>query len=360
MNPIKVLLVDDSVTVRQLLVEALAVDTEIQVVGTAPNGALALTMLPRLQPDVVVLDIDMPVMDGLEVPAPRPADVSQAAAAGVRTYTTHGAATALQALWFGASDYVAKPTATGFEAAVVQARRSCCRASRRSRARRPQHARRDGAAPGASRAHARAAAHRRARAAALRTWSRSAPRPAGRARWPTCSARCPATSRCRCWSCSTCRRCSRATSPTGCRRSASCPCAKPSTAPHSNRAPSGSRPATSTTVVRDGTTLRGLDQGPTENACRPSVNPLFRSVAEVFGPGALGVVLTGMGQDGLDGAARIRARRVVIAQDEASSVVWGHARFGRARRARRHGAAARPDRRAILARVRAHGGRRAA
>lgn len=79
------------------------------------------------------------------------------------------------------------------------------------------------------------------------------------------------------------------------------------------------------TVGRDGPQLRlWLDQGPPENACRPSVNPLFRSVADVFGHGALGVVLTGMGQDGLDGASRIRAARgQVIVQDEPSSVVWG-------------------------------------
>jgi len=67
-----------------------------------------------------------------------------------------------------------------------------------------------------------------------------------------------------------------------------------------------------------------LHQGPPENSCRPSVDVLFRSVAEVYGPGTLAVVLTGMGQDGLRGCERIReVGGQVLVQDEATSVVWG-------------------------------------
>ena len=67
-----------------------------------------------------------------------------------------------------------------------------------------------------------------------------------------------------------------------------------------------------------------LDQSPQENSCRPSVDVLFRSVAEVYGGSTISAVLTGMGQDGLRGVEVLKAKGAyVIAQDEASSVVWG-------------------------------------
>lgn len=67
-----------------------------------------------------------------------------------------------------------------------------------------------------------------------------------------------------------------------------------------------------------------LNQNPPENSCRPSVDVLFQSVAEIYGPNALAVVLTGMGQDGMRGSQSIRKLGgQVLVQDEASSVVWG-------------------------------------
>jgi len=73
-----------------------------------------------------------------------------------------------------------------------------------------------------------------------------------------------------------------------------------------------------------GTVRVCLDQTPQQNSCRPAVDPLFASAAELYGGAVLAVVLTGMGQDGLRGVEALRARGArVLVQDEASSVIWG-------------------------------------
>jgi len=79
------------------------------------------------------------------------------------------------------------------------------------------------------------------------------------------------------------------------------------------------------TVGRKGSgVVLHLNQEPPEHSCRPAVDVLFRSVSDVYGPGVLGVVMTGMGADGARGAAHIReAGGEILVQDEASSVVWG-------------------------------------
>ncbi|MEX0759506.1 MAG: CheB methylesterase domain-containing protein, partial [Tistlia sp.] len=75
--------------------------------------------------------------------------------------------------------------------------------------------------------------------------------------------------------------------------------------------------------VAGGARLR-IDQGPPENFCRPSADPMLRSLAAVYGARLLTVILTGMGADGLKGCQEVvAAGGGVIAQDEASSVVWG-------------------------------------
>src|SRR5664280_1155405 len=63
---IRVLVVDDSVVARRIVVESLADDPQIEVVGTAANGRVALTMVEQLAPDVVTMDMEMPVMDGID------------------------------------------------------------------------------------------------------------------------------------------------------------------------------------------------------------------------------------------------------------------------------------------------------
>jgi len=109
MPPIRVLIVDDSALVRQMLTQMLDSDPAIIVVGAAPDPFVAREMIKSLNPDVVTLDIEMPRMDGLafleKIMTLRPMPVLM-----ISSLTQKGADTALQALEMGAVDYVAKPT----------------------------------------------------------------------------------------------------------------------------------------------------------------------------------------------------------------------------------------------------------
>jgi two-component system chemotaxis response regulator CheB len=79
-----------------------------------------------------------------------------------------------------------------------------------------------------------------------------------------------------------------------------------------------------TVEKRGGDYIIATDQEPPENSCRPAVDPLFRSVANIYGANVLACVLTGMGQDGTRGCEVVRdAGGMIMAQDEATSVVWG-------------------------------------
>ncbi|HUA51174.1 MAG TPA: chemotaxis response regulator protein-glutamate methylesterase [Candidatus Sulfotelmatobacter sp.] len=107
-TPIKVLIVDDSALMRQMLTEFLSSDPEIEVVGAAPHPLIARSMIKELTPDVLTLDIEMPQMDGLSflerLMALRPMPVVM-----VSSLTQAGADAALQALELGAVDFIGKP-----------------------------------------------------------------------------------------------------------------------------------------------------------------------------------------------------------------------------------------------------------
>lgn len=114
--PITVLIVDDSSVIRGLMNRALASRPEIAVAGAASNGSMAITMARELKPDIIVLDIEMPVMDGLTA-LPELLRVSPGSRIIIAsTLTVSNAATSLEALSLGAVDYLAKPSAkTGEE-----------------------------------------------------------------------------------------------------------------------------------------------------------------------------------------------------------------------------------------------------
>ncbi|MDH7498131.1 MAG: chemotaxis response regulator protein-glutamate methylesterase, partial [Syntrophomonadaceae bacterium] len=109
MKPIRVLIVDDSVFVRQVISDIVAAQPDMEVAGTARNGAEALERLRELRPDVVTLDIEMPVMDGLTalkaIMASRPLPVVM-----LSSLTSKGAEMTVRALQAGAVDFVTKPS----------------------------------------------------------------------------------------------------------------------------------------------------------------------------------------------------------------------------------------------------------
>jgi two-component system chemotaxis response regulator CheB len=112
-HPISIVVVDDSALIRRLVSQALERDSDVDVVGTAANGSIALKKVETLHPDLVTMDIEMPVMDGITA-------VRQLRARGFNgpiimfsTLTSRGASATLDALAAGASDYVTKPSGAG-------------------------------------------------------------------------------------------------------------------------------------------------------------------------------------------------------------------------------------------------------
>ncbi len=102
------MVVDDSVVIRRLVTQALELDPRIDVVGTASNGALGLQRMPRLKPDVITLDIEMPDMNGLEMLRRIRREYPKVRVIMFSTLTERGAAITLEALTLGADEYVAK------------------------------------------------------------------------------------------------------------------------------------------------------------------------------------------------------------------------------------------------------------
>jgi two-component system chemotaxis response regulator CheB len=108
-TPVSVLVVDDSTVVRRLVTTALEEDPRIRVVGSAANGQLALAKIDQLAPDVVTLDLEMPVMDGIEVLKALRKTHPHLPVVVFSTLTERGGAKTLDALSAGAADYVTKP-----------------------------------------------------------------------------------------------------------------------------------------------------------------------------------------------------------------------------------------------------------
>lgn len=322
MRRIRTLIVDDAVVVRQLLSKVLAEDPQIEVVGAAPNGKVAVERVAQQPPDIVVLDVEMPEMDGLEALSAIKAIHPKLPVIMFSTMTERGAAVTMDALCRGAADYVTKPTNPGSVIEAMQRIRSelvprikvLCGvgslpfAAASPRGARPVAAQPSG--PGAQTVELLAigcsTGGPNALADLLPLLPPSPPVPIVIVQhMPPIFTRLLA------------ERLSKK-SGLSVREAADGDLLEPGTA---FMAPGNYHMVLS----KEGLRIRvKLHQGPPENSCRPAVDVLFRSVAPVFGARTLAVILTGMGQDGLRGCQDIRsAGGRVLVQDEASSVVWG-------------------------------------
>ena len=319
MAPIRILVVDDSLVVRRMLSDTLSGDRALEVAGPASDGRIALAKISLLKPDLITLDIEMPVMDGLEALVEVRKLYPKLPVIMFSTLTEHGAAATLDALSLGASDYVTKPTNTGSPAAAIEHIRielipkikALCGVATPRVAPMARHraALKVGAAsilPIEIVAIGTSTGGPNALAEVLPRIPNDFPVPIVIVQhMPPIFTRLLAE-----------RLAERSSIPVEEGRAGA------NLLPgHAWIAPGNFHMK----VIRAGMEWRlNLNQGPQENSCRPSVDVLFRSVALAYGAHVLGVVMTGMGSDGLLGAQDVRnAGGEVIIQDEASSVVWG-------------------------------------
>jgi len=321
---IRVLIVDDSALVRRLLTDMLSSDAAIEVVGTAGDAYAAREKIKALNPDVLTLDVEMPKMDGVtflrNLMRLRPMPVIM-----VSTLTEHGAGITLDALAAGALDYLPKPKLD--VAATLGEYRDELLAKVKAAAKARVRAIHSAAAPVAER-HGVEAVLAKARPAHFRTTDRiiaigastggtEAIKEVLMGFEPDAPGIMIAQHIPKAFSTSFAKRMHNS-----CRLTVYEAEDGQQVLPgHVYIAP-GDRHLL---LVRDGARyVCRLDDGLPVNRHKPSVDVLFRSVAQQAAGNAIGVILTGMGADGALGLKEMReAGAETIAQDEATSVVWG-------------------------------------
>lgn len=313
MRPIRVLVVDDSPTVRRLLVAALSRDPAIMVVGEAPEPATARQMIKDLAPDVLTLDVEMPGMNGLEflerIMRLRPMPVVM-----VSTLTQRGADVTLEALELGAVDFFPKPTSN--VAALLEAgapelvakikAAASARVRPRSTVAASAPAANDGFDPGeAVIAIGASTGGVEALICVLGQFPKNCP--------PTVIVQHMPPH----FTTSFAGRLDRLCAP----RVTEAVDGAPLAIGQVYLAPGGTQHLE---VSGLGTMRCKLSPGEPASGHRPSADMLFASVAKVAGARAVGALLTGMGRDGADGLLRMRkAGASTIGQDEQSCVVYG-------------------------------------
>jgi two-component system, chemotaxis family, protein-glutamate methylesterase/glutaminase len=327
MAKIRVLIVDDAVMMRRLISTVLEGDPGIEVVGVAANGRIAQQKIPQVNPDVITMDVEMPDMNGIETVREIRKTYPRLPIIMFSSLTSRGAASTLDAIAAGATDYVAKPAAVGsLDEGIERLRRdmipkikahglppvftarklglngrgTCTKASTDTYFTRRPPGQVDVVCIGTSTGGPNALAELFQRIPA------NFPVPIVIVQhMPPLFTEMLAT---------------RLNSLKSVRFHEGRPgqAVEPGNA---YIAPGGKHMIVQQSA--SGITLE-TNEEPPENSCRPAVDVLFRSVVATWHGAALGVIMTGMGQDGLRGCEYLsEAGAQILAQDEESSVVWG-------------------------------------
>ncbi len=326
MSKIRVLVVDDSVVVRRMVSDVLASDPQIEVAGAAANGKIALAKIPQINPDIIILDVEMPELDGIGTLIGIRKILPALPVIMYSTLTERGAEATLDALSKGATDYVTKPSNVGSAAQGLECIRTqlipkikaiCSRTmglTLPAPASMPFAQRTFNSQSGVSRREDRidivaigiSTGGPNALAILMPTFPPDFPVPVVIVQHMP---------------------------PVFTRLLAERLAAKSQISVKEGFMGANLEPGCAWIAPGDFHMVVGTDgphtilrthQGPPENSCRPAVDVLFRSVASVFTSHVLAVEMTGMGQDGLRGCERIRELGgQILAQDQTSSVVWG-------------------------------------
>jgi two-component system, chemotaxis family, protein-glutamate methylesterase/glutaminase len=333
---IRVMLVDDAVVVRGLFARWVEAEPDLEVVATLRTGRDAVNQLERVDPDVVVLDVDMPELDGIAALPLLLEKKRDLVVIMASTLTRRNAEISLRALSLGAADYIPKPGSNREVSASTAFRRDLIEKIRQLglRAKRLRHGIKARIARPAKSAPSIVPATEEIVPLRLRQMPLTPPRvlvvgastggPQALNRLvvqiDSVIQRAPVLI-------------TQHMPPTftavlaeHLARVSKFPVREATDGEEVNAgaiylAPGGKHMRVER---RDGTAVVAIDDGPMVNFCKPAVDPLFTSAAQVWGNRVLALVLTGMGSDGLAGAKEIvAAGGHVIAQDEETSVVWG-------------------------------------